>query len=135
MSVAYSASTAYDYRKYDERTEYEAPAVAARPVRRSAVMFRRALVFVAAIFAAAVCIGFLYMKAAVFKSQREVNDIKNEIVTAQKLNSNLSEQLNEATNINVIMDKAAALGMGSPTGDQVLYVDLNTGTASVEMKK
>lgn len=134
MSVAYSASTAYDYRRYDEREEREAP-VSAKPVRRSAIMLRRALIFTAAILTAAVCIGFLYMKAQVYKSQRDVNTARQEIETAQRLNSELSVQLSEATNINVIMDKASALGMGYPSGDQVLYVALSTGTTSIEMKK
>ena len=137
MSVAYSQNVAYD-RRFEETAEGWQPvevAAAPRRAKKQALLFRRALVLMTAIFAAAVCIGLLYMKAQVFKAQREVNDIRKQIVAADKLNGNLSEQLSEAMNINTIMAKAAELGMGYPESNQVLYVSLGDGAASIEMKK
>ena len=142
MSVAYSASAAYDYRRFDtaegpvwRNEEAVAGQTAVRPVSRRAIILRRAIVLTIAVLAAAVCIGLLYVKAMVFKAQREVNDIREEITTAQKLGSTLSEQLNQATNVNTIMERAAALGMGYPEGDQVLYVSLAESSPDVKMKK
>jgi cell division protein FtsL len=134
MSVAYNTNTAYDYRRYSERQETERPAVAVRPAQRSGVMARRAVMMIAAVFVAAVCIGLVYMKAQVYMAQRDINTIRNEIKVAERANSNLSEQYSEATNISTIMEKATTLGMGYPSGDQILYVSL-TGTNKTEMKK
>jgi cell division protein FtsL len=135
MSVAYKTNTAIDYRTYDERVEYEAPApaVAARPVRRSAIMTRRVLMMTAAVMVAAVCIGLLYLKAQTFGAQRDINNLQKQITAAEQLNSNLNEQYSEATNINAIMDKAAKLGMGYASSEQVLYVPLTGGSKNIEM--
>ncbi len=136
MSVAYSRNVAYD-RRFEETAEGWKPVEApsrAKPAKAQAVLLRRMLVMVAAIVAAAVCIGLLYMKAQVFKTQREINGIRTQIAAADKLNSNLSEQLSEATNINTIMERATVLGMGYPDNSQVLYVSLD-GNHNVEMKK
>ncbi len=136
MAVAYSRNVAYD-RRFEETAEgwkpVETPVRTQRAKAQSALL-RRTLVMVAAIAAAAICIGLLYMKAQVFKTQREINSIRKQIAVADKLNSNLSEQLSEATNINIIMERATALGMGYPDNNQVLYVSLG-GKPNVEMKK
>lgn len=135
MSVAYSQNAAYDYRRFEETADGWQPVETVaqpRPASRHAVFFRRALVLVSAIVAATVCIGLLYMKAQVFKAQRDVNDIRKQIVAADKLNSTLNEQLSEAMNVNTIMEKAAALGMGYPDGSQVLYVSLDDNGTSIK---
>ncbi len=137
MSVAYSRNLAYD-RRFEETAEGWKPVeTPVRPsaTKKQAVLLRRTLVMVTAIVAAAVCIGLLYMKAQVFKTQREINNIRSQIAAADKLNGNLSEQLSEATNINTIMERATALGMGYPDSSQMLYVSLGGSKPNVEMKK
>jgi cell division protein FtsL len=128
-------STAFDYSRYCEPKEYKRPIMRTKPAAsRSAVMIRRALVLFIAMATAAVCIGLVYMKAQVYKTQREVNEIQTQIKQAQRLNSSLNEQLNEAMNINAIMSRAERLGMTYPAEDQVLYVNRDEGKANIEMK-
>jgi cell division protein FtsL len=135
MSVAYNTNTAFDYRRYDEQEEYEEQAAPVkRPVDRSIIMARRVIVMAVSILAAAVCIGLIYMKAQVFMAQRDINNTQTKIAEAQKTNSILNEQYNEAINTNTIMKKAGELGMGYPAADQILLVTMSSGTKSIEMK-
>jgi cell division protein FtsL len=138
MSVAYRTSTSFDYNDYGRREDYDrqtdARAAVKKAADRRAVMARRVLVMFVAVLAAGVCIGLLYVKAQIYMAQRDINTTQAAIHTADKLNSVLQEQYSEAMDVNKLMDRAKLLGMGYPTGDQVLYVDL-AGTGTVEMKK
>ncbi len=135
MSFAYNTNTAYDYRRYGEQEQYEHTAAVPRPrqASRSAVMTRRVAVMMVAVLVATICIGMLYVKAQVFMAQRHVNQTRNAISEAKRLNSMLTEQYNQATNINTIKDKAGKLGMGYPSSDQILYVSV-AENADVTMK-
>lgn len=138
MTIAYSQNAAYDYRRFEEPEQSGNPEEAieaARPINRRGIALRRTLVLVTAVAAAAVCIGLLSMKAQVFKAQREVNDVNMKISEARKLNDDLTQRLNEAMNVNTIMEKAGKLGMKYPSGSQMLYVSLDGNGTSVEMKK
>jgi cell division protein FtsL len=130
-------STAFDYGAYFERVEYDRTAAAAapaKPVKKRGAAMRYTLLLIAAAAVAAVCIAWLCMKAQVYKSQREVNDVQAKIKAAQRLNSDLNQQLNQAKNVDSIMSRAQALGMGYPDNSQVLYVNLAGDRSNVEMK-
>jgi cell division protein FtsL len=135
MSFAYNTNTAYDYRRYDDREqaeEYARPA--RRPADRAVLMARRVLLLSVAVLVAVICIAMVYVKAQVFMMQREVNQTQQDIKAARQINSSLNEQYNEATNINTIMERASGLGMGYPSGDQMLVVSMEGQKAGVEMK-
>lgn len=135
MSFAYNTNTAYDYRRYGEQEEYErCEKPAQKPASRAAVMTRRAVLLLAALIVAAICIGMVYVKAQVFMTQRHVNETRNAIIEAKQQHSVLSEQYNQATNLNTIMDKAGRLGMGYPSAEQILYVSVQGSPADMEMK-
>ena len=132
MSVAYRSNTAFNYRKYEEEVQtQELPRTAARA---RPVAAQRVALFMAAILATAACIGLLYMKAQVSVTQRSINHMQMDIAAAERLNSGLAEQVSEAQNINIVMEKASKLGMGNPKNDQVLYVALAEGATKTEMK-
>lgn len=134
MSFAYNTNTAYDYRRYGEQEEYERTAAPrTRQTSRAAVMTRRVAVMMVAVLIATICIGMLYVKAQVFMAQRHVNQTRNAISEAKRINSVLTEQYNQATNINMIKDKAGKLGMGYPSAEQILYVQASEN-ADVTMK-
>jgi len=137
MSVAYRTNTAFEYTGYEqrEREVYERPAAARDAAHRRVVMARRAVVMVVAVMSAVVCIGLLYVKAQIFMAQRDINTTQASINKVERLNSVLSEQYSETMDINTIMDRASKLGMGYPSANQVLYVNLSGNTVSVEMKK
>lgn len=139
MSVAYRTSEAFDYRGHEERAVYgeqtDARAAARAAAHRQTVMARRVVVMVVTVIAAAVCIGLLYVKAQVYMVQRDINNTQKQIDQVERQNSILQEQYNEAMDINTIMDKATQLGMGYPSTDQVLYVNLTGKNDDVTMKK
>lgn len=135
MSLAYNTNTAYDYRRYGEQEESEyAAKPRQRQAGRAAVMTRRVAVMMVAVLVATLCIGMLYVKTQVFMAQRHVNQTRNAISEAKRVGSVLTEQYNQATNINTIKDKAGMLGMGYPSADQILYVTAEKDAADVTMK-
>ena len=132
MSVAYRMNTAYDYRREDDETERrERNAARKRQQRRNAaaLVMRRTVALLGAVMVAAVCVGLLYVKSQVYHAQLDVNKLLVNIDEAERQNSSLNEQYNEAVNINVIMDRAEDLGMDYPDPKNVLYVNVGTDTS------
>ncbi len=131
MSVAYRSNVAYDYRQEEPERREQQAAARARQRRHNAfaLAVRRAVAMLAAVMIAAVCVGLLYVKAQVYRTQRDVNSLQTKIVEAERKNSTLNEQYNEAANIYVIMEKAEDLGMTYPDAKNVLYVDTSKSTS------
>ena len=139
MSVAHRSNHAYDYRAAEREREKGATHTQAQPrvaQRTQPVALQRVLLFAAAVLVAAACIGLLFLKAQVAATQRSINETQKNLTKLERANSELSAQMAAAENINLIMDRAQELGMGTPKQSQVLYVSLGSlGRTDISAKK
>ena len=69
-----------------------------------------------------VLVGLVYIKYLVVETQLEINSINAQIHEANNEQTRLEERLDRAGSVQVIMERAAELGMAQPATNQILYV-------------
>ncbi len=69
-----------------------------------------------------VLVGLIYIKYLIADTQLNINTITEQIHESSNEQTRLEERLDRAKSIQVIMDRAAELGMSQPTEGQILYV-------------
>ncbi len=123
MAVAYQRERDPRHRSHEriERVRVQGR-TKSRP-RHLAVSARGMLVMVvASSLLFCVLVGLIYMKYLIADTQLDINTINERIHESSNEQTRLEERLDRAKSIQVIMDRAAELGMSQPTESQILYV-------------
>lgn len=119
-----NTAVAYRYDPEEERsTKYgPAPRMQRRPVSVSARGMLAIVVVTVLVFS--VLVALITVKYRIAETQLEINRINNEIHEKTAERTRLEERLERAGSITNLMNRAAALGMAQPTGEQILYITL-----------
>ena len=102
--------------------------------RSAAVTAKRMMTMVVA-FSMLFCVlvGLVYIKYLVAETQLSINDIQVQIHEAGNEQTRLQETLERVGSVQMITERAEALGMSQPTAGQILYIHLPEETAGESM--
>jgi len=139
MNMAAAPRLAYQKRNISHdsrilREEMAMPDVKPRSRHQLPISARAmvAIVLVSCMIFAAL-VGLVFMKYAVAETQIAINDLNSAIHEVENERTRLEQRLDNAMNINQIMSRASALGMGQPTPDQIMYITMEDGLPAASM--
>ena len=123
MAVAYQRDRTHRHRSHEQAEAARDYTRAKSRPRHLAVSARGMLVMViVSSLLFCVLVGLIYMKYLIADTQLNINTITARIHESSNEQTRLEERLDRAKSIQVIMNRAAELGMSQPTEGQILYV-------------
>lgn len=131
-------AVAYQPQRDPRHEQKRAPQERNKPRHRHVAVSAKGMLAMVVVSSMVFCVlvGLVYLKSLVAETQLDINQISSQIHKNSNEQTRLEEKLDCSKSVQVIMERAAALGMSQPSEGQILYVQFpqNGGGESMALK-